>query len=70
MLIVLGVAVGLIVFGLLICFLSGSAGKAATVFWWLGIVLAVVGGLLLLEPIVVYVAEHLKQAIGAHGGTP
>lgn len=70
MLVMIGVAVGLVVFGLLICWLSPSGGKAATMFWWIGIVLAVIGVILLIAPVVVYVAEHLRAALGVNRGVP
>ena len=63
----IGVALGLMIGGLLVCYLSASAGRAATVFWWLGIVCAVCGALLLLAKIVVWLATQLSNAIGVNG---
>ena len=66
MILVVGIAVGLIVAGLLICFLSGSAGRASLGFWWVGAVLAVCGVVLLLAPVIVFVAGIIRQALELH----
>lgn len=61
---VVGLAVGLILAGLLIIFLSPSAGRMATVFWWVGAVLAVVGLVLLVTPVLVWVDHQLRMILG------
>jgi len=66
MILVVGVAVGLILAGLAICWLSGQAGRAATVFWWIGIVLAVVGAVLLAAPVIAWVAAQLRVILEVH----
>lgn len=55
----------LMVAGLLVCWLSPSAARVQRVFWWVGIVVAVCGLLLLLARIILFAAEFLKQALGA-----
>ncbi len=61
---ILGIGVLLILAGLGICFLSSGAGKLATVFWWIGIIVAILGGLLTLLPAMTWVTVNLKQALG------
>lgn len=64
MIVMISLAIGLMVFGLLICFLSPSAGRAANPFWWIGIVLAVCGVILLLAPLFVFLARVIRSALG------
>ncbi len=61
---ILGLGVLLMLAGLGICFLSGGAGRLAGAFWWAGILLAVLGLLLVLLPVLNYIAVQLKQALG------
>jgi hypothetical protein len=63
----IGLAIGLIIGGLVICLLSGNAKQPflITLFWWIGIIVAVVGLLLAIAPIVAWLAGTAKQAIGA-----
>lgn len=60
----LGLAVLLLLAGLGICFLSKSGGRLANLFWWVGILLAGLGLLLVLLPILTWIALNLKQALG------
>lgn len=61
-----GLALGLIIGGLLICYLSSGAGNAllAKVFWVTGIVLAVIGFILLVTPVFVWASNQLRQMLG------
>lgn len=61
---IVGLAVGLILAGLLIIFLSGGAGRLAGVFWWVGAILAVVGLILLITPVLVWVSHQLRMMLG------
>ncbi len=65
MAIYIGLAVGLIVAGLFIVLLSGNAKPPmlAVVFWWVGIVLAVFGLILVLDPILHYIAEQVRAML-------
>ena len=62
----IGIALLLMLAGLGICYLSGSAGNAllSRVFWWIGILCAVCGALLILAKIIVWLAGHLSAALG------
>jgi len=62
MTIVVGVAVGLVLAGLAICWLSSGAGNptAVSIFWWVGIVLAVVGVILLVTPVLNWIYAQLR----------
>lgn len=53
--------------GLAICLLSAQAKNAfmVTLFWWAGIVIAVVGLLILLAKVILWLAGHAQQMIGA-----
>lgn len=59
-------ALAMLIGGLLVCFLSGSAKYPVlvTVVWWIGIVIVLCGALLLLCPILIYVSTQLRQALG------
>lgn len=67
MAVVIGLAVGLILAGLLIAWLSPKAGSAtlAAVFWWVGIVLAVVGLILLVTPVLNWVYVQLRTMLAS-----
>jgi tellurite resistance protein TehA-like permease len=62
--------VGLMVAGLLICYLSESARYTVLkiLFWWAGIVFACLGLLIVLINIFAYIARVLSNATGAGGG--
>lgn len=64
--VVVSVALGMIIGGLLIAWLSSSAGKTASIFWWVGVIVAVLGLFLFVAPIVVYIAGHIRAALGLH----
>jgi hypothetical protein len=66
MAVVVGLAVGLLLAGLLVCYLSGSLKPPllATVAYWLGIVLAAAGCVLVLQPILNWIAAQLRTALG------
>ena len=66
MAILIGLAIGLVVAGLIICRFSESAGRAKNFFWWLGIILATVGAILLISPVIVWLDGNLRQMLGAH----
>ncbi len=70
MYVVIGLAVGLIIAGLVMAFLSNSLTQKmpilATVVFWVGVVLIVVGLVLLLTPVLVWVDTQLRAMLGAH----
>lgn len=62
----IGVALGLLIGGLVVCFLSGSVQHPllVRVVWWIGLLLAVCGALLFLAPILAWLAANLRAALG------
>ena len=62
----IGLAVGLILAGLLIAWLAPQAvkGVIGVVFWYIGIVLAVAGAVLLLAGPINWAAAQLKSMLG------
>lgn len=60
----LGIAILLTLAGLGICLMSGSAGRLANFFWWAGILIACLGLLLIVLPVLAWIASNLKQALG------
>lgn len=62
----IGVALGLLIGGLLVCFLSPQAHYplAVRVTWWLGLLLALCGALLILAPVVTWLAVQLRTMLG------
>ncbi len=65
MAVVIGLAVGLILAGLLILFLSGNAKYPllVTVLHWVGIILVVVGLILLITPVLVWIEAQLRSML-------
>ena len=63
----IGVALGLLIGGLLVCALSDKAGYAvlSRIFWWLGILCACCGALLILSPIFSWLAAQMRSMLGA-----
>lgn len=59
-----GIGVVLIVLGLLIAFLSPQAGRMAALFWWVGIILAAIGLIFLITPVLIWVDSQLRAMIG------
>jgi lysylphosphatidylglycerol synthetase-like protein (DUF2156 family) len=57
----------LIIGGLVVCLLSKGAGNPTlvTLFWWVGIIVAVCGLVLALEPLIHWAARNLREMIGA-----
>lgn len=64
--IIIGLALGLILVGLLMCWLKGSIHQPtlASVVYWTGIVLVVVGLILLLTPVLLWINLQLRSAMG------
>ena len=62
----IGVALGLLIGGLIVCMLSGNLQypTLVRVVWWLGLVLACCGALLFLAPILAWLAAQLRAALG------
>jgi hypothetical protein len=61
------ISVVLLLGGLGIMVLSGKAGAgtlASTVFWWLGLLVAILGAVLLLAPIIAWIAAQLRSMLG------
>ncbi len=67
MYVVIGLALGLILGGLLMVFLCKGIeqGLLKTIVYWVGIVLIIVGLVLLLTPVLVWVNVHLREMMGA-----
>lgn len=61
-----GLALGLLIGGLVVCALSPHAGNPllTRVFWWLGILCAVCGALMLLAPIIEWLSAQVQSALG------
>ena len=57
-------AVFLVLAGLGICFLSAQAGRFANLFWWVGVVVAGVGLVLLLAPVIVWLDREVRSVLG------
>jgi hypothetical protein len=66
MTITIGLALALILAGLVMAALSGHAGNAllSRVVWVVGVVLIVVGLILLLSPVILWINGHLRQMLG------
>ncbi len=66
MIIVIGLAIGLIIGGLIIICLSGQAKYPVLVgiLFWVGIVMVVIGLVLLLTPVLVWLNAQLRAMIG------
>jgi hypothetical protein len=66
MTIILGLALGLIVVGIVMAVLADKLGNAllTTVVWWVGIVLIVIGLILLVSPVILWINGHLRQMLG------
>ena len=62
-----GLAIGLMIGGLVICMLSGNAKQPTlqTLFWWVGIIVAVCGLVMALEPILAWIARNLREMLAA-----
>ena len=61
----IGLALGLILVGLVMCFLCGSVkGILSTIVYWTGVVLVVVGLILLLFPVLAWVHAQLIAMLG------
>lgn len=67
MVIVIGLALALILAGLLMAFLSGSMKYPAmvAVVFWVGVALVVVGLVLLLAPVVAWLNYQFRAMLGA-----
>lgn len=59
--IIFGLAVGLILAGVIIAYLSSGMGRAGNIFWWVGAILAVVGVILLITPVLVWIDHQLRS---------
>jgi hypothetical protein len=61
-----GLAVGLIICGLVIVVLCGKTGNAllGSVLWWIGVVLVVIGVVLLVTPVFVWFSGLFKSWLG------
>ena len=57
------IALIIVVLGLGVCFLSGHAGPTLSrVFWWSGILVAVLGLLILIFPVLHWIYRNLTEA--------
>jgi hypothetical protein len=63
---VIGVALGMLIGGLLVCMLSPNIHYPVMVkiVWWIGLILALCGALLLLTPILIWITAQLRAALG------
>ncbi len=59
-------AIVLLVAGVVVCFGSPSMGKGATVFWWVGFILADFGLVLFAVAVILYLAGPVQGIIGQH----
>ncbi len=67
MVITVGVALVLLIGGLVIIWLSEKAlkpGLAATIVWWIGAAIATLGALLVLTPVLVWITHQFSDALG------
>lgn len=66
MVVVVGLAIGLIIAGLVIIYLSRYANYPVlvTVFFWVGLVMSVIGLILLITPVLVWLTYQIRTAIG------
>ncbi len=66
MTIVVGLALGLILAGLVMAWLAGSLRQPvlAGIVYWVGVALVVVGLILLLTPVIVWVDSQLRAILG------
>lgn len=64
--IVIGLALGLVLAGLLMAYLCGSVQQPVlkTIVYWVGLVLIVVGLVLLLTPVLIWVNLQLRSMLG------
>ena len=65
--IVIGLALGLILVGLVMTYLCGSIQQALIrlVVYWTGVVMVVIGLVLLLTPVLVWVNTQIRAMLGA-----
>lgn len=65
MAIIIGLALGLIIAGLVIAYLSGTMRQALleSVLYWVGVVLVVVGLVLLVAPVVAWLDAQLRSML-------
>lgn len=68
MAVLIGVALGLILGGLIMAFLSGGVKQPtlASVVYWVGVALIVVGLILLLTPVLVWINAQLRAMLDIH----
>lgn len=66
MAIIIGIALGLLIGGLIVCYLSPALQNPllVRVVWWIGLLLAVCGALLILVPILSWITAQLRSALG------
>ena len=66
MTVVIGLAIGLIIAGLVMLVLSPKAGHPilVTLVWWAGLILLVVGLVLLFTPVLVWLNAQLRAMLG------
>ncbi len=66
MTIVIGLAIALIIAGLVMIILSPKAGHPILVIftWWAGLILLIVGLVLLFTPVIVWVNAQLRAMLG------
>lgn len=66
MTVIVGLALGLIIAGLVMCFLSHGMKQPTliAVVWWVGAALVVIGLVLLLTPVLVWVNVQLRNMLG------
>lgn len=66
MTIMIGLALGMMIGGLVLCLLSSHAKYEIlkTLFFWVGLVIAILGLLLFLIRPIIWIAKQLQDAIG------
>ncbi len=60
------IALALMIGGLVLCVLAPKSGSAllTPLFWWVGLLLAILGLVLILAPVIAWIAAQLKAMFG------
>lgn len=64
--IVIGLAIGLIIAGLAMCWLCGGIKEPilSRIVYWVGVVLVIIGLILLLTPVLIWINAQLQAMLG------
>ena len=66
MTVIIGLALGLLIGGLVVAWLSSAMKQPtlATIVYWVGVVLVLIGLVLLLTPVLVWISTQIREMIG------